>query len=173
MPFEEQNPLTVREVDDLSWELVTELVYRGNRDEFRVPVGYRTDFASIPVIFRWLLPKHGRYTKAAVVHDYLVEHSRATDFTRCDADGIFRRMMGELGVPILKRWIMWAAVRLGGMWTDRDFCHVVGVFLITLLSIPIVVGGLLTLPFLVLSWMMESVVQLFTKKRSRTRFWWS
>src|SRR4029077_4904758 len=35
--------------------------------------------------------------------------------SRIDADGIFRQAMRELGVPFLRRWIMWAAVRLGAL----------------------------------------------------------
>jgi Protein of unknown function (DUF1353) len=32
--------------------------------------------------------------------------------SRIDADGIFRQSMRELGVPFLRRWIMWAAGRI-------------------------------------------------------------
>jgi Protein of unknown function (DUF1353) len=35
--------------------------------------------------------------------------------SRLDADGIFRQAMRELGVPFLRRWIMWAAVRWGAL----------------------------------------------------------
>jgi hypothetical protein len=46
----------------------------------RVPVGYRTDFASIPRFFWRILPPAGRYGKAAVVHDWLCDESPK----RCD-----------------------------------------------------------------------------------------
>src|SRR5262245_55189884 len=36
-----------------------------------VPVGFVTDFASIPRIFWSALPPDGRYTYPAIVHDYL------------------------------------------------------------------------------------------------------
>ncbi len=36
-----------------------------------VPAGAVTDFASIPRFARMLIPKLGRYNKAAVIHDYL------------------------------------------------------------------------------------------------------
>jgi hypothetical protein len=32
-----------------------------------------------------------------------------------EADGIFRRAMRELGVPFLRRWLMWGAVRIGAL----------------------------------------------------------
>ena len=53
--------------------------------------------------------------KAAVVHDYLYA-TRGLDgrYSRAQADAIFRRALGELAVPLWKRTLLWAAVRLGG-----------------------------------------------------------
>ena len=81
----------------------------------QLPPRFRTDFASVPRVVTWLIPRYGRYTKAAILHDYLcdVEVRRET-ITRADADGVFRRALRELGVAFLRRWLMWAAVRLGG-----------------------------------------------------------
>src|SRR5262245_24845797 len=114
MPFE--SDVVVREVDDNTWELVEPLRYVGNNDRFLVPDGFRTDFASVPRVFVWLIPKYGRYTKAAILHDFLCEESKAGRFDRDDADGLFRRAMRELGVPFLRRWIMWGAVSLATQW---------------------------------------------------------
>src|SRR5262249_8024803 len=66
-------------------------------------------------IFTWLLPRYGRYTRPAILHDYLCDLARTGAIDRADADGIFRRAMRELGVPFLKRWLMWTAVRAGGV----------------------------------------------------------
>ena len=41
-----------------------------------VPRGFETDFASIPRTARLLIPKLGRYNKAAVIHDYLYQSDR-------------------------------------------------------------------------------------------------
>jgi hypothetical protein len=71
-----------------------------------------TDFASVPRIFTWLLPRYGLYTRAAILHDHLCELARAGGIARSDADGIFRRANRELGVAFLRRWLMWAAVRV-------------------------------------------------------------
>ena len=109
--------------DTGEWELTGDLIYIGRRDQFLVPTGFTTDFASIPRFFQTLIPKNGKYDAAAIVHDYLYRHqplvaSRITRdmkrITRKDADGIFRRIMKELGVGWFRRSLMYRAVRLGG-----------------------------------------------------------
>ncbi len=70
MPFETTD-LTVRRVDATTWAIVDALVYRGNRDRFVVPAGFRTDFASVPRLVAWLIPRYGTYTLAVVLHDWL------------------------------------------------------------------------------------------------------
>jgi hypothetical protein len=104
-----QGLVTVEEVDAKSWRLVKPVVYAGRDETFEVPVGFTTDFASVPDVFTWLVPRYGAYTKAAVLHDFLCS---GTVVSRRDADGIFRRCLRELGVSLLRRWMMWAAVRL-------------------------------------------------------------
>ena len=79
-------------------------------------INERTDFASVPRVYVWFIPRYGRYTKAAILHDYLCSiEVPARRISRIEADGIFRQAMRELGVPFLCRWIMWAAVRLGAL----------------------------------------------------------
>jgi hypothetical protein len=112
MPFITQ--LVVRELEDNKWELVEPLVYEGNKDRFVVERGFITDFASVPKAFWNLVPPYGRYTKAAVVHDFFY---RIKPISREDADGIFRRIMTELGVSWITRNIMYASVRLGGFFS--------------------------------------------------------
>jgi Protein of unknown function (DUF1353) len=115
--------VVVRQLEDdpgfTKWELVERLSYRGRWDEWTVPPHFRTDFASVPRIVTWLIPRYGRFTKAAIIHDYLcaVEVRRGT-ISRADADGVFRRALRELGVAFLRRWLMWAAVRLDAARDD-------------------------------------------------------
>lgn len=103
------------------WELIAPLIYKGNRDKFTVPKGFRTDFASIPRIFAWLIPKNGSHDAAAIVHDYLYRcqpltaHSKR--ISRKDADRLFRRIMRELGTNCVRYNLMYAAVRIGGRFT--------------------------------------------------------
>lgn len=107
MPFINDH-IVLQELDEARWTLLEPLTYQGRQESFTVPAGFITDLASVPRIFTWLIPNYGKYTKAAVLHDYLC----ATKvINRSDADGLFRRTMRELGVPFLQRWVMWAAVR--------------------------------------------------------------
>lgn len=112
MPFAEGAEVIVMQIDDENWEVRSSLSYRGEAEQFTVPVGTRTDFASVPRPLVWFLPRYGRYTKAAILHDYLWRNLAATGkMSWVDADGIFRRAMQELEVPFIRRWMMWAAVR--------------------------------------------------------------
>jgi hypothetical protein len=111
VPFDSP-PLTVRRASDQLWEVVEPLVYRGRRDTFVVPAGFRTDFASVPRVVVWLIPSFGRYTPAAVLHDWLVTTGLDTGAVSSrDADGLFRRVLRELEVPPVRRWLMWCGVR--------------------------------------------------------------
>lgn len=49
------------------------------------------------------------------MHDYLYA-TRGLDgrYSRAGADAIFRQALAALGVPLWKRTLLWAAVRLGG-----------------------------------------------------------
>jgi hypothetical protein len=117
VPFDSPS-LTVRRVSDQLWEVVEPLVYHGRRDTFVVPAGFRTDFASVPRVVVWLIPRFGRYTLAAVLHDWLTTEGLSTGVVSSrDADGLFRRVMAELQVPPVRRWLMWAGVRWGALAT--------------------------------------------------------
>jgi hypothetical protein len=120
------------------WELMESFTYTGKTDTFVVPKGFTTDFASVPRVFVWLLPRYGRWTQAAILHDYLWHLARQKQFSKSDADGIFNRAMRELGVPYLRRWIMWAAVRWAAgptSWFDKGPVPFLKVLLITLPTI--------------------------------------
>lgn len=106
----------VRQRDDTTWTLQETVRYEGRTQCFAVPVGTVTDFASVPRVFAWLVPRFGRYTAAAVLHDHLVRVERpAGRVSARDADRLFVRAMRELGVPFLLRWFMWGAVRIGSL----------------------------------------------------------
>ncbi len=92
------------------WRLLKPLVYQGARDTFVVPAGFRTDFASVPQALTWLVPRTGKHNRAAVLHDWL---TRQPDVSRKDADGIFLRVLRELGVPPRRRRLMFLGVRIG------------------------------------------------------------
>ena len=100
--------------------------FRGAPHQLEVPASpaqpFSTDLASVPRSLTWLFPRYGKYTKAAVLHDYLCQNFGASPPTatdppsilplvdRSDADEMFLLFMKELGVPRLRRWLMWGAV---------------------------------------------------------------
>lgn len=112
MGFSPNSKVVVEQIDDQNWRVREEFTYQGNEETFTIPVGTETDFASIPRIFVWFVPRYGRYTKPAILHDILWrEKASKGTMDWIDADGIFRRAMREENVPFLRRWIMWSAVR--------------------------------------------------------------
>jgi hypothetical protein len=141
--FSERAEVVVEQLTAEEWKVRKQFSYRGKYDTFHVRVGNTTDFASVPRIFVWFLPRYGRYTLAAILHDYLWRHrASAGEMNYIDADGTFRRAMRELGVPFLTRWIMWAAVRWGALLKPRGtrgwWRESWRVLLITLFALPFV-----------------------------------
>jgi hypothetical protein len=144
-----------------AWTLTSPLIWTGSQgDTFTVPVGFVTDFATVPRFLHWLVLPYGAYTRAAVLHDYLIEEriNHPDPDMRVpsrDVDGIFRKVMEELGVPWTKRWTMWAAVRAASLFNSRrargrqfvrDLPKVAGMALLTSpVILPGVVGVLLSL----------------------------
>lgn len=114
MPFLSE-PITVTVVDDRMWRLDRAVTYRGRDATFVVPAGFCSDFATVPRILWWLVPRTGRHGPAAVVHDWLCV---SKIISRRDADGVFRRALRELDTPILLRWLCWAGVRFGAREFD-------------------------------------------------------
>jgi hypothetical protein len=138
MPF--TGTVILRVGSSRSWELVNPVVYTGQRESFSIPAGFITDLASVPQPVQWLTPRYGKYTAAAILHDYLV---RRQVVPSRDADGLFRRVLREQGVSTVHRWLMWAGVRWGALFNAKrrpgwlaDAPLVIG---ITVLAAPFVV----------------------------------
>ena len=89
-----------------SWEVAI------NYTTVIIPKGFETDFASVPRLF-WILapPATGKYNRCAVLHDYMYKTGYRT---KLYADTIFLQYMRECGVNVLKRRLMYYAVRLFG-----------------------------------------------------------
>jgi len=141
--FAPDTTVDVRQFDDKTWTILRALTYHGRVDDFEVPAEGHTDFASVPRVFVWFLPRYGRYTRAAILHDYLWSVAvPAGRLSRIDAGGVFRSAMRELEVSFLRRWIMWAAVRWGAL-AKRDGRHgwwreAPRALLVTAFAVPIV-----------------------------------
>jgi hypothetical protein len=143
--------LSIQGVDAATWQLLAPLVWTGTKgDTFVVPIGFRTDFATIPRFLLWFADKTGPYTRAAVLHDYLIEAriNAVTDrVSSRDVDGIFRRVMQDLGVPWVTRWTMWSAVRVAACFNGRRaygrqfWRDAPAVFGVCLLMVPVVLPG--------------------------------
>lgn len=112
--------IEVKVVDDVTWELLKDVIYKDIDTEYRVPVGYHTDFASVPRATSWLYPRTGAYSAAAIIHDWLITDMLPIGYIESNhVDWVFRNAMKELGVPFARRWVMWAGVRLGAIGNKR------------------------------------------------------
>lgn len=116
---------------------------------FTVPAdiaSFRTDLASVPGVFTWLVPRSGAFLPAAVLHDALVHAGEylGPSITRAEADRIFRGALAHLGTGRVRSWLMWAAVTTATMWqmpTHRWYWRTV---LVGLIVAVILIGALAT-----------------------------
>ena len=85
---------------------------------YHMPEGFLTDFASIPVVFRWLFQPNGApWQVAAVLHDFLYS---STDMSRYEADLAFYYLCRRVGTSELRSATMYGALRLGGWLAYRS-----------------------------------------------------
>lgn len=163
--------LAIRARTATTWELTEPLTWTGESQTFTVPAGFVTDFATSPRFLHWLWLPYGAYTRAAVLHDWLLtalaewQSVADTDIGNAgrpptnsrDIDGIFRVAMRDLGVGWPKRWMGWTAVRWAALFNPRraygrDFAKdapkVLGMSLLVLpVVLPGAVGVLISLGF--------------------------
>ena len=116
MPFTTRGVLV--DLNDNRGTLVAPLAYQGKVEHFTVPSGFVSDFATVPRFLQSFTPSIGKWTRAAVLHDWFCVHLAAGDcvVSSSDADGIFRRVMRESGVSFPTRWLMWTAVRWAALF---------------------------------------------------------
>jgi hypothetical protein len=84
---------------------------------------FRTDLASVPRVFTWLVPPTGTHLPAALIHDGLIDEpgepqsyiAQNGPIDRPTADDVFRRAMRDLGTSRLRSWLVWSAVTIGTM----------------------------------------------------------
>ncbi|MBX6389079.1 MAG: DUF1353 domain-containing protein [Frankia sp.] len=164
MPFMSDR-VVVQQIDAKRWELAEPIGYQGRWEYFEVPSEFGTDFASVPRVLTWLLPRYGVYTRAAILHDYLWVLADQGAIPRVDADGLFRRALRELGVSVVRRWLMWAAVRVGAVSRSRSIKELwaggpwqllailaIGLQAVVLLAVPVVVELVCLALFALLEW---------------------
>ena len=93
------------------------------------PGAFETDFASVPAVFTWLVPRTGTHLPAVLIHDGLVGSRDyvatryppdAHPIDRVSADLVFRRAMRDSYIPLIRRWLVWSAVTLGTIWNGSE-----------------------------------------------------
>ena len=117
--FLNNDSLVVEYLNGDLWELNEDFTYiddlpKGNGSIIVVPKGFQTDFASVPRPFWGLLsPYENGVGQAGVIHDWLYFRGSVglQPITRSYADGVFLRVMTELGVSWFRRHAAWGAVR--------------------------------------------------------------
>ena len=109
--------LDVKCIDDKSWILSTAFEYRSDIIGLvKVPIGFQTDFASVPRIPIFYILFGDRAHREAVLHDYLYRIDSSPVVERAQADDVFFEAMKERGKGFMVRYAMYWGVRLGG-WT--------------------------------------------------------
>ena len=129
------SPLKLEYLDGRSWRVTEPFAYHlGDPDgpeSVQIPVGFVTDFASVPRLLWSIFPPTGGYGKAAVIHDWLYQRRIVTCaisdgivprlVDRGEADAILNEAMGVLGVGRLTRWMIRCGVRVGGWVAWRNY----------------------------------------------------
>jgi hypothetical protein len=77
-----------------------------------VPIGFETDFASIPWFLQSLIQVNGPHIHAAVLHDFLCEYKSAFGIKQQQADQVFLEAMECLNVRVIQRRAMYRMVRV-------------------------------------------------------------
>ena len=101
-------------IDDQHWLVGEEYRYATSIGVIVVPKGFKTDYASVPRVFRNIINSYGKHGRAAVIHDWLYSKECPINLTREEADKIFLEIMEEWQVAKWKRILMYKLVRKFG-----------------------------------------------------------
>lgn len=127
---------------------------------------FRTDLASVPRVFTWLVPRSGVFLPAAVLHDGLVypRGYLGPEIDRVEADRISREAMQHLGTGKVRSWLMWAAVTMATMWVMPSARWYWRTVLVGLIAAVTLIGALATVDLLgvrdIVPWMPEGSLGL-------------
>lgn len=113
-------PADLRMLSNYRWQLLAPFEFHvgsyPSATVIRVPEGTVTDLTTIPRLLWAVFPPHGRWAKAAIVHDYLYEQAIGSKEA---ADQTFLEAMTVLGVPRITRTLMYWSVRWFGRGNYR------------------------------------------------------
>jgi hypothetical protein len=108
------------------WRLEENFSYITSQDldsqHIVVEKGFLTDFASVPIPIRFIIPKWGVYGRAAVVHDWLYYVGDSQDRSREYADKVLLEAMENSGVSYPVRILIYKAVDWFGIfaWISNE-----------------------------------------------------
>lgn len=106
--------VTVRTQDGHDVITLSPLTYVTKAGEsITIPIGTRSDGASVPQALWGILPPFGTYYRACLLHDYLY---RNTARPREECDAILLEAMESSGVSEWECHAIYEGVRLGGSW---------------------------------------------------------
>lgn len=109
------DPLDVTTEDGITWTVNEPMDYEvgsvGSGERIVVPVGFKSDFGSVPQLFWNIVSPIGHAARAYVLHDYLYT---VQIYTRLKTDNILLEALGVLGVNWLQKWLIYRGVRIGG-----------------------------------------------------------
>jgi hypothetical protein len=108
-----EEPLRVEYINGKRWKILEPFSFLrvAGGEKITVPADFVTDFASIPRALWSIYPPAGKWGRAAVIHDYLYA---VGDRPRIECDQVFLEAMEVLGVPWVRRHLLYRAVRVGG-----------------------------------------------------------
>ena len=104
----------IMEAVDGGWQLTQPFIYRSEllNCDIEVPTGYVTDLASVPRLFRFIVPvANAKNRRAAVVHDYLCTNPEGIVKDQKQADQVFREALGVVGVGRFRSAALYYPVR--------------------------------------------------------------
>ena len=171
-------PIAMTMLTPARWALLARIrFYTGVGDEYlEVPPDFECDLASSPSPVRAVFPQHGVYLAAVWLHDYCYRVLiPAGEMTYRGADAMFLAAMASLGVPALRRYSMWSAVRLAGLFRGRAARagwsgDALLVLPVALLMVPLTAGaGVVTAVTLAVYAALERVVEAAARMMDRRK----
>ena len=91
--------------------LIEPLIWEDSEYRIEVPIGFETDFASIPKYLQWIIKPRGKHSKASVVHDFMYS---VNWWSRTIADMTFYAIMLYDGVKKFIAYSFYKSVRIFG-----------------------------------------------------------
>jgi hypothetical protein len=109
--FDKEKPWRHELIEPVKWKLT-------NGEQLVIPVGYKTDFASVPRMLRGIVQPGGNHNLATLIHDWLYDNQHKEG--RLFADKEMLHWLLKIGCSKVKAYTMYYAVRLGGKsWWNK------------------------------------------------------